>query len=117
MIRTILATVIVAVAVALTGCGGGAQADKPTDPTKADDAASLACEDFLTGVRAAVTPADRAALARKTNKWAQTSRTNGIAGGGRMLANAAAGNDDGWRLASDTFSRACLDTGAVKGGK
>lgn len=115
MRRPILATFAVAVALTLTGCGGAQKTDKPADPTRADDAASLACEDFIKGhPQTTVTPADRAALARKTNRWAQTSRTNGIAAGGRMLANAAGGNDAAWRLASDAFSRACLDSGAIK---
>jgi hypothetical protein len=113
MIRSTLVTV--ALAVSLAGCGG-TETDKPTDPRKADDAAELACQDFITGRRTAVTAAHRVEVARKTNRWAQTSKTNRIADTGRMLGNTAAAGGAAWTQASDAFAQACLDSGGIKGG-
>lgn len=84
---------------------------KPADTSKLDDAGQFACDDFAHDYNAAVTPDARLDLAHKVNKWAPTSKTDGIASGGKYLANGAGGSDSAWQLGADTFAKACLDAG------
>lgn len=107
--RTTAAAVTTLLVVALTGCSSSD--DKPADPTKVDDAASLACEDFATGFKAAQTRSARIDLANKVNKWAQSSATNRIAANATALARGSEGSDAAWQLGADAFAQACLDGG------
>lgn len=109
-IRRTIAAVALAT-LALTACSSSSSDDKPQDPKKLDDAASFACDDFAHGYNAATTRDARLDLAHKVNKWAPTSKTNGIAANGKILANGAAGSAGAWKLAADTFAQACLDAG------
>ncbi|OPG11031.1 hypothetical protein B1R27_00610 [Streptomyces sp. GKU 895] len=97
-------------ALALTACGSRSD-DERADPTKLDDAASLACDDFATGYQAARTTDARVDLANKVNKWAQSSKTNGIAEGATILARGSDGGASAWQLAAHTFAQSCLDAG------
>ena len=106
--RIITATVTTLLAVALTGCSSD---DEPADPTKVDDAASFACEDFARGFKAAQTRSARIDLADKVNKWAQSSATNRIADNATALARGSEGSDAAWQLGADAFAQACLDAG------
>ncbi|WP_282686316.1 MULTISPECIES: hypothetical protein [unclassified Streptomyces] len=107
--RTTTAALITASLLALTACGS--EPDGPADPKKLDDAASLACDDFATGIKAALTTTARVDLANKVNKWAQDSNTNGIATGGKLLANSAEADPGTWQTSSDLFAQSCLDAG------
>jgi len=98
-------------ALALTACSSSSDGDKPADPTKLDDAASFACDDFAEGYKAAQTTSARVDLANKVNKWAQDSATNGIAEGATILARGSDGGASAWQLAADTFAQSCLDAG------
>ncbi|MFI0268578.1 hypothetical protein [Streptomyces luteogriseus] len=109
-LRHIAATAAIT-ALALTACSSNDSSDKPADPKKLDSAASLACDDFAQGYKAADTQQERLDLAHKVNKWAPTSKTSRIADSGKILANGAAGSDGSWKLAADTFAQACLDAG------
>jgi hypothetical protein len=97
-------------ALALTACGSRS-AEEPADPTKLDNAGSLACEDFAKGYKAAQTTDARVDLANKVNEWAQSSETNGIAEGATILARGSDGGASAWQLAADTFAQSCLDAG------
>ncbi|MET9583645.1 hypothetical protein ABZY10_11095 [Streptomyces sp. NPDC006539] len=94
----------------LTACGSSGD-DKPTDPKKLDDAASLACDDFASGYKGALTSTARVDLANKVNKWAQDSGTNGIADNGKALARGSEGSATAWKLGADAFAQSCLDAG------
>ncbi|MFF5891192.1 hypothetical protein ACFY72_20775 [Streptomyces globisporus] len=108
--RTTTAALITAgLLLTLTGCSS--EPDGPADPKKLDDAASLACDDFATGFKAALTTTARIDLANKVNKWAQDSATNGIATGGKLLANSAEADPGTWQTSSDLFAQSCLDAG------
>ena len=106
--HTIAATAIAALG--LTACSSS-DSDKPADPKKLDDAASLACEDFASGYKAAQTSSARVDLANKVNKWAQSSKTNGIADNATVLARGSEGSASAWQIAADTFAQSCLDAG------
>ncbi|WP_329343798.1 hypothetical protein OG866_44340 [Streptomyces sp. NBC_00663] len=97
-------------ALALTACGSRSHAER-ADPTKLDDAASLACDDFANGYKAAQTTDARVDLANKVNEWAQSSKTNGIAEGATILARGSDGGETAWQLAADTFAQSCLYAG------
>jgi hypothetical protein len=105
-IRT--ATVLVALACALTACSSD---DKPADPKKLDDAASLACDDFATDYKGAQTQSARIDLANKVNKWAQQSVTNGIAANATVLARGSEASASAWQIGADAFAQSCLDAG------
>ncbi|MFB7866987.1 hypothetical protein [Streptomyces sp. NPDC056069] len=105
-LTTAIATSILALT--LAACGSN---DEPADPTKLDDAGSLACDDFATGYKAAQTRQARIDLANKVNKWAQTSATHGIADNATALANSSAGSAGAWQIGADAFAKACLDAG------
>ncbi|MFJ3282462.1 hypothetical protein [Streptomyces halstedii] len=107
--RTTTAALGAALLLALTACG--TEPDSPADPTKLDNAASLACDDFAHGIKAALTTTARIDLANKVNKWAQDSSTNGIATGGKLLANSVEAAPNSWQTSSDLFAQACLDAG------
>ncbi|MFF5984409.1 hypothetical protein ACFY78_36760 [Streptomyces olindensis] len=109
-IRTTIAAAA-ALACALTACSSSSTSDKPTDPTKLDDAASLACDDFATGYKGAQTQSARIDLANKVNKWAQSSATNGIADNAKALARGSEASAGAWQLGADSFAKACLDAG------
>lgn len=85
--------------------------DKPANPKKLDDAASLACEDFARGYKAAQTQQARIDLADKVNKWAQKSSTDGIADNAIVLARGSEGSAGAWQIGADTFAQTCLDAG------
>jgi len=106
-ITTTLATAALLLAT-LTACGSS---DKPADPKKLDDAASLACDDFASGYKAAQTSSARVDLANKVNKWAQDSGTNGIADNATALARGSEGSATAWKLGADAFAQTCLDAG------
>lgn len=89
----------------------GDTSDKPADPTKLDDAAKLACDDFAHGYKAAQTQSARIDLANKVNKWAQSSNTNGIADNATALARGSEGSAGAWQLGADAFAQACLNAG------
>jgi len=84
------------------------------DPTKLDDSAKLACEDFASDWAAAQTDTARIKLADKVNKWSSRSTTPGIAEGGRLLGRMAGKSEGSWQLAGDVFAKACLDGGYGK---
>ncbi|MFJ9573584.1 hypothetical protein [Streptomyces bacillaris] len=107
--RTTITTALAAALLTLTGCSS--EPEGPADPTKLDDAASLACDDFAHGIKAALTTTARVDLANKVNKWAQDSTTNGIATGGKLLANSSEADPATWQTSSDLFAQACLDAG------
>ncbi|MFI8300004.1 hypothetical protein ACIGCZ_29170 [Streptomyces nigra] len=94
----------------LAACSAPAD-DKPTDPTKLDDAASLACDDFARGYKAAQTQQARVDLADKVNKWAQQSGTKGIADNATVLARGSEASAGAWQIGADAFAQACLDAG------
>lgn len=98
-------------ALALTACGSSNTGSEPADPKKLDDAASLACDDFATGYKAAQTSSARIDLANKVNKWAQQSATNGIAANATALARGSEASASAWQLGADAFARSCLDAG------
>ncbi|MFE6284364.1 hypothetical protein [Streptomyces sp. NPDC057877] len=104
------AAAIAALACTLTACSASAS-DEPADPTKLDDAASLACDDFARGYKAAQTQSARIDLANKVNKWAQQSGTNGIADNATVLARGSEGSAGAWQIGADSFAQACLDAG------
>lgn len=93
----------------LAACSSGSE--EPADPTKLDDAAELACDDFATGYKAAQTSTARVELADKVNKWAQSSATNGIAANATALARGSESTASAWQLGADAFAKACLDAG------
>lgn len=97
-------------ALVLTACGTRSAADR-ADPTKLDNAGSLACEDFAQGYSAAQTTDARVDLANRVNNSAQESATNGIAEGATILARGSEGDTSAWQLAADTFAQSCLDAG------
>jgi hypothetical protein len=97
-------------ALALTACSSSDD-DKPADPKKLDDAASLACDDFANGYKAAQTQDARIDLADKVNKWAQSSVTNGIADNAKALARGSEASASAWQIGADSFAQACLDAG------
>ncbi|UDM00068.1 hypothetical protein [Streptomyces longhuiensis] len=101
---------LVAATLALTACSGAAD-DKPADPKKLDDAASLACDDFARGYKAAQTQSARVDLANKVNKWAQQSITNNIADNATALARGSEASPSAWKLGADAFAQSCLDAG------
>jgi hypothetical protein len=98
-------------ALALTACGSSNTSDKSADPKKLDDAASLACDDFATGYKAAQTSSARIDLANKVNKWAQQSATNGIADNATALARRSEASASAWQIGADAFAQSCLDAG------
>ncbi|MCD7440249.1 hypothetical protein K4B79_18720 [Streptomyces lincolnensis] len=108
-IRTTIATVA-ALVCALTACSSS-DSSKPADPTKLDDAASLACDDFADGYKAAQTQQARVDLADKVNKWAQSSATNGIADNAKALARGSEASAGAWQIGADAFAQSCLDAG------
>ncbi|WP_042170118.1 hypothetical protein [Streptomyces sp. NBRC 110035] len=81
------------------------------DHGKLDDAASLACYDFAYGYKAAQTQSARIDLANKVNKWAQQSRTEGIADNATVLARGSEGSPGAWQIGADMFAQTCLDAG------
>ncbi|MGW0869933.1 hypothetical protein ACWD3Z_05505 [Streptomyces sp. NPDC002740] len=88
-----------------------AAAAKPANPKKLDDAASLACDDFARGYKAAQTRQARIDLANKVNKWAQESDTDGIAVNAIVLARGSEGSAGAWQIGADAFAQTCLDAG------
>ncbi|WP_327671840.1 MULTISPECIES: hypothetical protein [unclassified Streptomyces] len=108
--RTTAAGLLVAAALALTACSSGTP-DKADHPSKLDDAAKLACDDFAKDYKAAQTSSARLDLANKVNKWAKDSQTNGIADNGKVLARGANGSDGAWKIGADSFAQSCLDAG------
>ncbi|MFG2900964.1 hypothetical protein ACGFZH_28245 [Streptomyces zaomyceticus] len=109
-IRTTSLLATATLAFALTACGGSAD-EGPADPTKLDDYASFACDDFATGYKAAQTQQARIDLANKVNKWAATSVTNGIAANAKALARGADASAGAWQIGADAFAQSCLDAG------
>lgn len=107
MHRRIAATFFAAL-ITLTGCSSS---EEPVDPTKLDESAELACDDFATGYKAAQTSSARVDLANAVNKWAQSSKTNGIAANATALARGSEGSPTAWQLGADAFAKACLDAG------
>ncbi|MFD7204370.1 hypothetical protein [Streptomyces sp. NPDC059893] len=110
MNRTATAAGLLGAALALTACSGTAD-NKPTDPKKLDDAASLACDDFAHGYKAAQTQSARIDLANKVNKWAQQSITNNIADNATALARGSEASAGAWKIGADAFAQSCLDAG------
>lgn len=104
-----VATALTIAALALTACTSSSH--EPTDPTKLDDAAKLACDGFAHGYKAAQTQQARIDLAEKVNEWAQQSNTNGIADNATVLARGAEGSPGAWQIGADTFAQTCLDAG------
>ena len=102
---------VAALACVLTACSGSGTSDKPADPAKLDDAASLACDDFATGYKGAQTQSARIDLANKVNKWAESSATNGIDDNAKALARGSEASAGAWQLGADAFAQACLDAG------
>lgn len=84
---------------------------KAADHSKLDDAASLACDDFAHGYKAAQTQQARIDLANKVNKWAQQSETDGIADNAIALARGSEASASAWQLGADAFAKSCLDAG------
>jgi hypothetical protein len=107
--RLTAAAIAAAALLALTSCSS--TDDKPADPKKLDDAASLACDDFAQGYKGALTSTARVNLANKVNKWAQDSSTNGIADNGKALARGSEGSATAWKMGADAFAQSCLDAG------
>ncbi|MFE4691737.1 hypothetical protein ACFRH6_16960 [Streptomyces sp. NPDC056749] len=107
--RTAAALIAAGLLATLTACSSGDTG--PADPAKLDDAASLACEDFATGYKGALTTTARVDLANKVNKWAQSSATNGIATNGQLLAKGSELGADAWQVGADAFAQSCLDAG------
>lgn len=108
-----LAAVAAAIAaLGLTACSGtDSSSEKPADPSKLDNAASLACDDFAHGYKAAQTQSARIDLANKVNKWAQSSATDGIASNATVLARGSEASAGGWKIGADAFAQSCLDAG------
>lgn len=104
-----IATTVIAALITLTSCSSSSE--EPVDPTKLDDSAKLACDDFATGYKAAQTSTARVDLANKVNKWAQSSATVGIATNATALARGSEGSPEAWKLGADAFAKACLDAG------
>lgn len=107
------AAVTAALLLTLSGCFSGGDEHGPTlaDPAKAkaDDAATLACDDFAKGYKGAQTEQARIDLADKVNKWAQGSDTDRIAENASMLARGSEVGTDAWQMSPDAFAEACLD--------
>ncbi|WP_405724470.1 hypothetical protein OG885_00870 [Streptomyces sp. NBC_00028] len=97
-------------ALALTACRSRSDEER-ADPSKLDDAASLACDDFANSYKAAHTTDARVDLANKVNEWAQSSKTKGIAEGATILTRGSDGGENAWQLATYTFAQSCLDAG------
>ncbi|MEU9142098.1 hypothetical protein AB0D33_40225 [Streptomyces sp. NPDC048404] len=108
-IRRLTATTFAVTALALTACSG--TSDKPADPKKLDNAATLACDDFAHGYKAAQTTSARIDLANKVNKWSQSSVTNGIADNATALARGSEASAGAWQIGADAFAQSCLDAG------
>ncbi|MGW1034321.1 hypothetical protein ACWD4Z_19290 [Streptomyces antibioticus] len=121
--RTIIATVAI-LAGGLAACLSGNSDDtdsstdgkkssspKSSDPSKLDDAASLACDDFARGYKGAQTQQARIDLADKVNKWAQQSSTTGIAENATVLARGSEASAGAWQIGADAFAQSCLDAG------
>lgn len=106
-----LAAAFVIAALGLTACSGSGSSDKPADPKKLDDAASLACDDFARGYKGAQTQQARVDLADTVNKWAQESGTTGIADNATVLARGSEGSAGSWQIGADAFAQTCLDAG------
>jgi hypothetical protein len=100
--------VVIGVIAAGDGDGDGGELG---DPSRLDQAATLACDDFATGYKAAQTAQARADLADKVNKWAATSGTERIADMGAALGRAAGAGGQAWAVAADAFAAACTDAG------
>jgi hypothetical protein len=94
----------------LTACTSSGS-DKPADPKRLDNAASLACDDFAHGYKGAQTTSARIDLANKVNKWAQSSATNGIADNATALARGSEASAGAWQIGADAFAQSCLDAG------
>jgi hypothetical protein len=109
--RRTAAAILLATLAALTACSSGSSDDEPADPKKLDNAASLACDDFAHGYKAAQTSSARVDLANKVNKWAQSSATNGIADNATALARGSEASASAWQIGADAFALACLDAG------
>jgi hypothetical protein len=107
---TIAAFIAAGLLTSLTACGGSTD-NGPADPTKLDDAAKLACEDFANGYKGALTTTARIDLANKVNKWAQDSATNGIANNGKALARGSEASPGAWQIGADAFAQSCMDAG------
>lgn len=105
--RLTAAAITAAALLALTSCSS----DEPADPKKLDNAATLACDDFASGYKGALTSTARVDLANKVNKWAQDSATNGIADNGKALARGSEGSATAWKMGADAFAQSCLDAG------
>jgi hypothetical protein len=112
--------VLLGAAIALGSTGDDDKPTGKTSPTKTtapadhatlDDAASLACEDFARGYKAAQTQQARIDLADKVNKWAQQSTTDGIADNATALARGSEASAGAWQIGADSFAQACLDAG------
>jgi ABC-type oligopeptide transport system substrate-binding subunit len=104
------AAAVAITALALAACSSN-DSSKPADPTKLDDAASFACDDFATGYKGAQTQQARVDLANKVNEWAQKSATNGIADKATVLARGSEGSASAWQIGADAFAQSCLDAG------
>jgi len=107
-VKTRLTLAATAILIALTGCGSSSE---PADPTKTDQEAGFACDDFALGYKSAQTTQARIDLADKVNKWAPHSQTNRIADMGAALSRGAEASPDAWQLAADAFAQACMDAG------
>lgn len=103
--------VLIALTCALTACSSNSSSDKPADPKKLDDAASLACDDFATDYKGAQTQNARIDLANKVNKWAQQSVTKGIAANATVLARGSEASAGAWQIGADAFAQSCLNAG------
>ncbi|MGQ4358552.1 hypothetical protein [Streptomyces sp. SAS_272] len=97
-------------ALALTACSSS-DSNKPADPKKLDTEAGFACDDFAHGYKAAQTTQARIDLANKVNKWAQSSKTNGIADNATVLARGSEASASAWQIGADAFAQSCLDAG------
>ncbi|MEU0332216.1 hypothetical protein [Streptomyces sp. NPDC006193] len=104
-------TAVAALACVLTACSSSDSSAKPADPRKLDDAASIACNDFARGYKAAQTQHARIALADKVNRWAQQSHTDGIAANATALARGSEASAGSWQIGADAFAQSCLDAG------
>lgn len=102
---------VMAALFALAGCGSSSEEPASTDPAKLDEAATFACTDFAEGYKAATTKDARLDLANKVNKWAKTSKSEGIATSGEALAGGANSGTEAWTLGADTFAQTCIDRG------
>ncbi|MFC9606080.1 hypothetical protein ACFTTN_21775 [Streptomyces niveus] len=111
--RTRHAAAITALLLTLTGCfsGGDEHGPTPADPTKLDDAAQLACDDFMKRFDSAETEQTRTDLADKVNKWAQDSGTDRIAKKAAAFARSSEAGPDAWKMGGDAFAQACTDAG------